>query len=701
MSALPGPFYRFRTPDQWERATIAGLSGTARIDFARAMDVGSVSGRRVGPYGFSPDGELFWVADSRLFAGGDGSPFVGVEGPMLGAVTRLAAGRRGVWALAVCGDPKQGSRRLIEVDSRTLQIVADSDADRVTDIAADGAGGLWLLAGDRIRRIADSGAQVEELESPDCGASALAVAGSRLALLSADGRRLFLIDPGAPGSALSIRLSRYAGPGWDGATAALSSAGGHFLVEGEVETHARGKRIGTPRFFLVGPGGDLVLDGSWQDDRAAVPLAAFGADLYGVSGVGGGLRMLRFAGMALAGGERRLTPALDTDSPAGGWLRAEVEALLPERSTLTLRWAASADEGLRAAIDEILADTTVPKAWRLERVDELLAGSWSESTYVGESRAGPAEPERLAFPLHEANGPILWMNLILRRNTAPSPPRIDSLLVLHEARSLMDDLPAIYSGDGDRDGTMRRVVAVLETTTQGVDLRIGGLARRLDPRRTSARWLPELAAMLGLPFHDALSAEMQRRLVQAAPSILARRGTRRGLVDMFEALFPGRPIRVIDRTEQLIPITLGRGLGGSGLPALLSGPSARVPRLNARLVLTKTALCRADACAELAIAPLPQVLVSIPAGRSERRRYGDAIAAMAEAMIPAGVRLRLAWTPWGGGREAAPPDVLTIIELPELIGLGDGPGLGRARIGGRAVSRLDRDGVNPVDNRLW
>jgi hypothetical protein len=95
------------------------------------------------------------------------------------------------------------------------------------------------------------------------------------------------------------------------------------------------------------------------------------------------------------------------------------------------------------------------------------------------------------------------------------------------------------------------------------------------------------------------------------------------------------------------------------------------------------------------------VLIEIPASRSERRRYGHAIAAMAEAMIPAGVRLRLTWTPWRGGKGPAPADVLTIIEPPELIGLGDGPGLGRARIGGRAMARLYRHGVNLADNRLW
>jgi hypothetical protein len=43
---------------------------------------------------------------------------------------------------------------------------------------------------------------------------------------------------------------------------------------------------------------------------------------------------------------------------------------------------------------------------------------------------------------------------------------------------------------------------------------------------------------------------------------------------------------------------------------------------------------------------------------------------------------------------------MTIIESPEPLGLGDGPALGRARIGGHAGARLDPDGISPAEQRL-
>jgi len=203
--------------------------------------------------------------------------------------------------------------------------------------------------------------------------------------------------------------------------------------------------------------------------------------------------------------------------------------------------------------------------------------------------------------------------------------------------------------------------------------------------------------MLGLPFHDALSSDMQRRLVKAAPAMLARRGTRLGLVAMLEALFPGRPIQVVDRTELLIPVTLG---SGSALPAMLAGPSIRVPKLNARLVLNKTGLCPANACTDALIAPGPEVLVSIPARVREQLRYRDAVAEMVEAMVPAGVRVRLRWTPWRDHGATPPGDVLTVLDIPEQVSLGVGPALGRARTGGRPAARLDGQGAIPANHRL-
>ncbi|MBV9883119.1 MAG: hypothetical protein JO276_08935 [Sphingomonadaceae bacterium] len=691
MSLLPGPFYHFRTPAQWAAVRASGLAETLVLDPRAGSDCGFID-CPAEAVALSPRGDLFWVDRCRkLFAAGRETPFAGVEGPGLGKVVRLVAGREALWALAECAPPTEGdeagSRRLLQLDGRSLQLLINRDEGSPTDIAPDGKDGLWLLGARSLGRISRGGAPVGRILPLEQAYAALAGADGRLGLLAKDGRRLDLLEPRS-GAAVALDLRRIAGPGWDGTQARIASAGAAFLVTGA---------IGPARaFLLLDADGNLLVTGSWLDGQAPDLLAAAGDDLLGLFPEDGGQRVRRFAGLGRPGGRRLLTPPLETISPAGTWLRAEVVALLPERATLSLRWAATRDETLAARVEQSLADAALPMSQRLEKVEDMLA--WSPLfTYLGEPRDGPAEPERFAFPLHQAVGPLLWVDLRIARNSADSAPQVESLIVIHEARSLMDDLPAIYSGDGDRDGTMRRLVAVLEATTQGMDHRIARLAARLDPDETSPRWLPDLAAMLGLPFHDALSAAMQQRLVKAAPAVLARRGTRLGLIAMLEALFPGRPIRVVDRTEQTIPITLG---SGSSLPAMLAGPSMRVPRLNARLVLGRTGLCPTDPCADHLIAPMPEVLVVIPASTREQLRFRDAIPEMIEAMVPADLRVRLRWTPWRDHGAVQPADVITTIDVPEQVRLGVGPALGAARTGGRGAARLDGEGATPADHRL-
>jgi hypothetical protein len=200
--------------------------------------------------------------------------------------------------------------------------------------------------------------------------------------------------------------------------------------------------------------------------------------------------------------------------------------------------------------------------------------------------------------------------------------------------------------------------------------------------------------MLGLPFDAALSAAMQRGLLTAGRDILLNRGTVAGVRALLEALFPGRPIGIVDRTELLAPISLGGGnCDGSRLPALLVGPTARVPRLNARLVLGKTRLCPADPCDTGLVAPPPELLVSIPATEGERRDYEAAVRQMAEAVIPAGVRLRLRWTARHGRQPPLPHDWLTVVDGPMPLRLGEGQVLGGATLGGRRMPRFDADGI--------
>jgi phage tail-like protein len=677
-------FYRFATAAQKRACLMTGLAETQLLDPTAGERLQGFPTSGVRLLAAASDGEVFAIdAHDRLSSGTGG-------GPVIRKARRLVVGRARIWVLARHG--------LHQFDRRSLQHLLTLDAGDTRDIAAAPDDGLWRLGRNRVERSTVDGRRVGAAVRTAEPAKAIATAGGTIFLLSRDSERLELIGIG-DGRAVEIDLYRLLTSAGAGVGQPPARVGKAALVQGQGKLLLwRKRRDGWPEYVVLDAEGSVVARGRGGDDRSIAAIALAGDDLVAALGTGGALR--RFAGGAAGGGTRWLTPAMETGSHSEGWLRAEVSARLPEGATLSLRWAAPPDEGLRQSVEAVQADRSRSTGDRLAVAADLLGPYWSsEFTYKGQ----PAEDEAPAaqlfdFPLEKQAGPFLWVYLKLRRNDAPTAPAIDSLTVHHGAEGLIDHLPATFRGSGDADGTLRRLVGVLEATTHGVDRKIAALAARLDPDRTDDRWLPALAATLGLPFDESLTPAMQRRVVGAAGALLVGRGTRGGLAAMLEALFPGRRVRIVDYGTQFVPVALGgRGFAGNGLPALLTGPSPRVPRLNARLVLGGTPLSGIEGDGR--IAPMPEVLVSIPATGDERRRFATAVRQMAEAMIPAGVRLRLRWTPWRRRLAKTPGDWLTVIDDPPPLRIGDDR-LGRASLGGRADPQVDSTSLGPAGHRL-
>ena len=688
MNVLPGPAYHFRTDSQWEQAAAAGLGEEFELDprMGEVVEVELGCATRI----VAGTGNEIVALDGRgrLFSDG-------IEGPRVGEASRLIITAERFWLLA--------HGHVLQIDRATLQLLFDRPADAATDMAGDGGEGVWLLSGDRLLHMDSSGRDPQPNRDSILppGAIKIAFAGGRMAFLEPDRRHLQVSDP-ACGTIYRLDLAEIAGAEAFEKATTLDGGEDGFLLR-----YRRGGESGegAAGFLLLGPGGDLLAKGRWLDDAAPALMAQAGDDLLALfrEGEEEEERLLRFEGMADPGGERRMTPLLEPDNPSGTWHRADVRARLPERTILKLRWASTHDAGLARQVEEARKDAAFPVSQRLATAVQLLAGKWSRPfTYVGLKRDGEMSVERFAFPLHGLAAPFLWVELEIRRAAGTAPPEVESLIVLHEAQELMEELPAIYRADEGSEtvSPLRRLVGVLEASTQEMDERIGRVAERLDPFRADAEDLPGLVSLLSLPFHDALSEGMRRAIVRAAPTILAGRGTRAGLLALLRALFPGRPIRVEDRVDLHAPMTLGRGAAGRALPSLLSGPSARVPRLGARLILGRTGLCPTRVCDPLTIVSAPEVLIVVPATGGERRRYGEAVRTMAEAMLPAAIRLRLRWAPWRRREGVMPDDVIALVDSPEPFAVGQGAGLGNVRVGGRRDARLDSDGVTPVKHRL-
>jgi phage tail-like protein len=680
--------YYFQSPSQWGQTAQLPIAEHQRIDARQGVEIGHIVGPKLRSIALAANGDLL-ALDCFGQISVNGHP-----GPVFQGACKIFAGPGSVW-LHVEG---RSEHRLVQLDQTSLQVLGDTSFSGLIDACDDGEGGLWLLGDRQVTRFgcqpAGSAQTGIALAAP---AITMARAGSVLALLCEDGRSLILLDV-VTGEQQLVDIVALAqstaseADAWNGKAATLDANGETILV-----SSARPETGQLVRFILINSQGGLLGSGGWQDNIAPTHLIIDNTDLVGVFALDHSSRIRRFSSAALSAGVRILTPALETANPSGAWHRAEIIAELPERAIVSLRWAVTSDERLRQLVTATLSDSTRSRTARMQTVDMLFSALWSEPcTYVGEAARQANGQERFAFPLHAAVGPMIWVDVQMRQHTATTAPAIKSIRVDHEAESLIDHLPAIFRNSGDGDGTMRGITSVLEATTQGLDSRIAHLATRLNPAQTSARWLPDLAAMLGLPFHDDLSADMQRRLAMAAGPILAGRGTRQGLLAMLDALFPQGRARVLDRTEQLIPVALGHGI----LPSLLSGPSARVPKLNARLVLGKTRLCAANACADSNISPPSQVLIVICATSFDVQRFGVAVSQMIEAMVPAYMRPVLRWLPARGEHSPDTADVLSVVTAPQLLHLGGAQPLGSQRLGGRLHAHLDSGGAVPGQHRI-
>ena len=118
----------------------------------------------------------------------------------------------------------------------------------------------------------------------------------------------------------------------------------------------------------------------------------------------------------------------------------------------------------------------------------------------------------------------------------PAPPAVSG------RRSLRDNLPGIY-GEGDFG---MRFVGALEAVLDPLVAALDNLPEHFDPEYAPRDVLDLMTAWLGLEHDEARSGEERRRIVQMAPELMRRRGTREGLELALTLAFPGVPLRVED-----------------------------------------------------------------------------------------------------------------------------------------------------------
>lgn len=372
------------------------------------------------------------------------------------------------------------------------------------------------------------------------------------------------------------------------------------------------------------------------------------------------------------------------------WLRVEATASLPEGSTLEISWTATDDDAAtRDRLNALAIDESITASQVVSQVLNEPNLRRGQTVFHGAANSD-AQAEKTVFSaqLFDVSERYLWVCVSFTAAPGARLPALFELAVLYPGRTLMEDLPAIYQKEEQRpDSFLRALVGVLETTTQGLDSRIGSMGRQIHPLTAPEPWLDFIARWLGVPWDDALTLKQKRAVVMRAPGIAKDRGTRAGLEALLDALIPGSPrrFRVTDATaDSGFAVVGGESCAGSALPAMLGGRTRWTPELNSRAVLGYMRLPCAGQLDDGAWQLAGNVQVQVAATVGERKAWSPWLLALITEMVPLTARVKLRWTTAQALRSNRLDGTMTL-ESPPMPHLGTDAITGLAHLPERGV----------------
>jgi phage tail-like protein len=190
---------------------------------------------------------------------------------------------------------------------------------------------------------------------------------------------------------------------------------------------------------------------------------------------------------------------------------------------------------------------------------------------LGDEKALPVGDGLLA-----QEGRYVWVRLDLTSG-GQATPLVERLRLHYPRVSALEDLPAVFSADAESRELLERMLAVFQTTWDGLDAAIDDLPRYLDPTtvpegRTRDRALARLAAWLDVRIEGDWDADHLRRVLAAEGTIAKRRGTLAGLRQAVAVALAGLPGVPRETDPSLSGAPAERALD---LPAVVEGFTQR------------------------------------------------------------------------------------------------------------------------------
>ncbi len=222
-------------------------------------------------------------------------------------------------------------------------------------------------------------------------------------------------------------------------------------------------------------------------------------------------------------------PALDSSQPDCGWGRLSLDCRLGPEGMLTIRAFASNQNAVvrnneAVSIDRFLLD---PEVSRQEKERLFLLAD-------GLEHSGAKD-----VLLMEQTGRYLWLWL-----EVTGGGRLENLRVYVPGDNFFRTFPQVYQMDNE---FLRRYLSIFSTMYQELQEEIDGIPDLLDADTAPEPLLPVFAFWLGLETDMALfeAAEL-RRLLKAAPELLARKGTKWAVLEAVK-LLTEEPVYLVER----------------------------------------------------------------------------------------------------------------------------------------------------------
>jgi len=220
-----------------------------------------------------------------------------------------------------------------------------------------------------------------------------------------------------------------------------------------------------------------------------------------------------------------ISPALH--SPPGsrsGWLRADLYAQLPKAAKLTIR---SKPIPNREAFENVLQGDSN----QLELTTGWLDNQASE-------HFGDGQTQRLSHFLGDQTAEYLALRIDISLPACSEPVYLRRMDVYYPSRSIIEQLPAIYRTGDSSEAQLRRMLAPFQALADEIDELIGDSIRRVDPNQTDDIWVGFLLRWFGHSEFAQIPLKQRRSLLKIMPTLLAKRGTLDGLVEVMDALAP-------------------------------------------------------------------------------------------------------------------------------------------------------------------